>query len=40
MNYTNITTYGKKSLISKLLTKKKGYLKLGVPIIDDWNEGY
>lgn len=39
MNYNDVKTYGEKNWVGRLLTRKHGYLKLGVPIVDDWNDG-
>ena len=29
--FNNVKTYGKKSLLSRLLTKRKGYINLSLP---------
>lgn len=37
----SIKTYGRKSWFSRLMAKKEGYVRLGVPLeYDDWNEGW
>lgn len=37
MDYKDVKRYGVKSWFADLFTKKKGYVKLSVPLsVDDW----
>ena len=35
-----VKTYGKKPLLARLFRKKRGWIRLYVPFMDDWKNGY
>lgn len=40
MDYRKIQVYGKKSFLSKILSKKSGWIKLSFNFKDDWKNEY